>query len=67
MDKVIEKFPDEIFPIEMEECVNDKFYDENGKNDEKKEENETTDSEGTKFDEGKGVNHERGGEDVVLV
>ena len=37
------------------------------KNNEEKEENETTDSENTKIDEGKGVNDEEGGEDAVLV
>ena len=51
----------------MEEYVNDKVYDENGKNDQEKEENKTTDSESTKIDEGKGVNNESGGEDVSLV
>ena len=44
----------------MAECVNDKVYD-------KKEENETTDSESTTFDEGKGVNYENGGKGVAFV
>ena len=66
MEKVIEECPDNISPIEMEECVNNKVYEENEKNDEEKEENETTDSESTTFDEGKGVSDERGGENVAL-
>ena len=37
------------------------------KNDEEKEENETAYYESTTFNEGKGVNNERGGEDVALV
>ena len=61
MDKVIEEFPDDIFPVEMNECVNYTFYDENEKNDEEKEENEATDSGRTKIDECKGVNDERVG------
>ena len=36
----------------MKECVNDIVYDENERNDEEKEENRTTDSESTTFDEG---------------
>ena len=36
-------------------------------NDEEKEDNETTDYERTTFDEGKGMNDERGGEAVALV
>ena len=51
----------------MQECVNDKFYDVNEKNDEEKEEDKTTYSESTKIDEGKVVNDERGVEDVALV
>ena len=51
----------------MEECVNDKVYDKNEKNDEEKEVKEAADSESTKIDEGKGVNNESGGEDVDLV
>ena len=50
----------------MEECVNDKVYDKNEKNDEEKERNETTDSESTTFGEDKGVNYERGGKDIAL-
>ena len=49
----------------MEEYVNYKVYDKNEKNDEEKEQNEAIDSESTKFDEGKGVNDERGGENVA--
>ena len=57
LDKVIEELPDDTSPVEMEECVNDKVYDKNEKNDEKKKENETTYSESTTFGEGKGVNN----------
>ena len=67
LDKLKGEFSDENSPVEMEERVYDKVYDENEKNDEEKEENETTDSESTKIDEGKGVSVERGGEDVALV
>ena len=44
-----------------------KFMTRMKKNDEEKEENETTDSESTTFDEGKCANDERVGEDVALV
>ena len=67
MDKVIGQFLDDIYPVEIEECINDKVYEENEKNDEEKEENETAYYESTTFNEGKGVNNERGGEDVALV
>ena len=60
LDKVITECPDNIFPPEMEKYVNDKVYDDNEKNDEKKEENETTYSISTNIDEVKGVNDERG-------
>ena len=40
----------------MKECVYDKVYDQNEKNDEEKEENETTYSKSPKINEGKGVN-----------
>ena len=67
MEKVIEECPDDISPVEMEECVNNKVYEENEKNDEEKEENETIDSESNKIDEGKVVNDERGDGDASLV
>ena len=67
LDKLIEECPDEISPVETDKCVSNKVYDENEKNDEEKEENETTYSERTTFDEVKEVNDERGGEGVALV
>ena len=67
MDRVIEEFLDDTSPVEMEECINDKVYYENEKNDEEKEENETKYSERTTFGEGKGVNDERGDKVVSLV
>ena len=67
LDKVIGQFLDDIYPVEIEECINDKVYEDNEKNDEEKEENETADSESTKMAEGKRDNDERGGEDVDLV
>ena len=53
----MEEFPDDVSPVDMEECVNYKVHDENEKNDEEKEENETIDSESNKIDEGKVVNN----------
>ena len=50
----------------MEECVNDKFYDDNEENDEEKEENETTYSESPTSGKGRGMSNERGGNDVSL-
>ena len=67
MDNIIYEFPDDISPVNMEECVNNKVYDKNEKNDGEKYENEKKDSESTTFDEGKGVNDERGGKYVALV
>ena len=50
----------------MEECVYDRNNNKNEEYDEEKYEGETTDSESTTMDEGKGVIHERGGKDVDL-
>ena len=53
------KFPDDTPPVDMEEGVKDI-------NGEGKNEGETTDSESTTMDEGKGVNNEKGGKDFDL-
>ena len=37
MDKVIEECPDDNYPVDIEEFLNDKVYDDNEKNDEGKE------------------------------
>ena len=50
------------FPLAMTKYILViKFMTRMKTNDEEKEENKTTDSEITTFDEGKGVNNERGG------
>ena len=56
----------DTFPEETEEREYDRNNNKNGKYDEKKNECETTDSESTTMDEGKGVINERGGKDVDL-
>ena len=67
LDKVIEEFPDETFPVDIQECVTDKVDDGNEKNDEEKEENEKTDYESTTIGEVKVVKDERGGKYYSLV
>ena len=48
----MEEWPYDTSPVDMEECVNGKVYDDNEKSYEEKEENGTTDSEITTFGEG---------------
>ena len=56
----------ETFPDEMEEGVNDRNENKNDNYDGEKNEGETTDSDSTIIDEGKGLINEWGGKDVDL-
>ena len=58
------EFIDDTFHDEMDEGVNDRNENKNEKYDEEKKGGETTYSDSTTIDEGKGVISERGGKDV---